>query len=155
VPAYEIVRSVEPARRGVALVIDASWTRLEQATRHGLARLAVALARAHRAAGIDALAPYSTGALFPIIPAERVSVTIFALGEHDDFSVPLERLALPSGAALSTVHHGDHRLLGYAYRALLDHVAAMGLEVAGPVREHYGFDRDGVPCTRLVVPMGG
>jgi DNA-binding transcriptional MerR regulator len=145
---YDIVRTIEPPRRGVALSFDASWARLEQATRFGLGRLSVALSRA--------VAP--TGALFPVNPGEKVVLTVFALDDAEGVPIsvgaPLERLALPSVDVLTTVHRGDHRLLGYAYRALLDQVAVRGLDVVGPVREHYGEDDGGGAGTRRVVPVG-
>jgi DNA-binding transcriptional MerR regulator len=139
----------EPARHGVALSFDAAWSRIESATRHGLARLAVVLAP--RSTPTTA----SSGALFPIDPGARVRVTVFVLRDGDEESVaaPLAPLSLPGGAALVTEHRGDHRLLGYAYRALLARAAALGHDVIGPAREHYRFEPDGTPSTRLVVPV--
>ena len=99
-----------------------------------------------------------TTALATVNPAEKVVVTVFALDDAEGVPIsvgpPLERLALPSVDVLTTVHRGDHRLLGYAYRALLDQVAVRGLSVVGLVREHYGVDDGGGACTRLVVPVG-
>jgi effector-binding domain-containing protein len=55
--------------------------------------------------------------------------------------------------AISTVHRGDHHLLGYAYHALLAQAAANGVEAVGPAREYYlPVSSDGAACTRLVIP---
>jgi hypothetical protein len=156
-PVYSIERGVEPARHGVALAFNSSWARLEPATRHGLTRLAVVLARLPcRSVASEGEAP-ATGALFPIDPGERVTFRVFALDVVNDADVvagsPLEPVELAPVEALFTVHRGDHRLLGHAYRALLDHSAASGLVALGPIREHYGYDSDRIPSTRVVLPV--
>jgi DNA-binding transcriptional MerR regulator len=147
-PPYEVTRGIEPERRAVGLTIATSWARVEQSTRHGLARVAVSLRRA----GVESGA--ATGALFPITPSERMTVTVFVEVDDVDGHRPLRVVELPSVDAITTVHRGDHRLLGYAYHALLGEVAAGGLEAAGPAREHYvAADAEGAVCTRLVIPI--
>jgi len=146
---YEIVMGIEPGSEVIGFSVATSWTRVERATQHGLARLAVLLRRA----GVD---PDSTrfGALFPVVPSEQVTVTVFAdLHGVDDVGPPLAPVTLASADAMSTIHRGDHRLLGYAYRALLGRVAAGDLEATGLAREHYLSEGgDDAACTRLVIP---
>jgi DNA-binding transcriptional MerR regulator len=145
---YEVVRAIEPDRHAVALTISTSWARVERATQHGLARLAVSLRRA----GVSSDA--ATGALFPIAPSERMNVTVYAEVGNIDVGPPLVPVVLAGVDAISTIHRGDHRLLGYAYRALLGQASARGLEAAGHAREHYvGATGDGAACTRLVIPI--
>jgi DNA-binding transcriptional MerR regulator len=144
VQPYEIVRGVEPETRVVGLSVDTSWDRIESATRHALARLAVSLRRA----GVRHEA--SSGALFPISPDERVTVTVFAA--VDEFAGrALPSIQLPNVDAISAIHRGDQRLLGYAYHALLAHVRASGLEAFGQAREHYVT----TASTRVVIPVSG
>lgn len=147
-PTYHVVRELEPPRRAVALVVDASWDRLERATRHALARLSVLLVRR----GSDQ-ARLSTGALFPVEPRDLLTLTVFAVAGVHAPSLPLATITLPGGDVMSTVHDGDPRLLGYAYRALLSEVAALGLRADGDVREHYTLEPDGHMRTRLVLPV--
>ncbi|HUP76599.1 MAG TPA: MerR family transcriptional regulator [Acidimicrobiales bacterium] len=147
-PPFEVTRGIEPERRAAGLTIATSWARVEQATQHGLARVAVSLRRA----GIEPGAV--TGALFPITPSERMTVTVFVAVDDVDAHRPLAPVGLPSVDAVSTVHRGDHRLLGHAYHALLGQVAAAGLEATGPAREYYlDGGAEGVACTRLVIPI--
>ena len=148
VAPYEIAYGIEPERRAAGLTIDTSWARVESATRHALTRVAVLLRRA--GVGLGAM----TGALFPITPSERMTVTVFGAVDDDaDADASLVQVALPGADALSTVHRGDPRLLGYAYHALLGEVAVRGLEAVGPAREYY-LDTGGesASCTRLVIP---
>lgn len=150
-PEYEIVRALEPSCTVAALAIDSSWERLEPATRYGLARLAVILT--HH--GCTERAPRSTGALFPVEPRDRLTVTVFALVDDRCVLPPsLSLITLAGVDALSTVHEGDHQLLGYAYRALLAQVAVLDLTATGEAREHYSIEPDGRVRTRLVVPVG-
>ncbi|MEO5839842.1 MAG: MerR family DNA-binding transcriptional regulator [Acidimicrobiales bacterium] len=147
---YEISRSIEPNGSAVGLTVETSWERLERATQHGLARLAVLLRQ-------RAVEPGANGALFPITPSEQMTVTVFAaVGIANAWAVPasLVPVALPRVDAVSTIHRGDHRLLGFAYRAVLARVAVDGLEAVGPAREYYlPEDADKVVCTRLVIPI--
>ena len=158
---YDIVRALEPQQCVLALAFDTAWVRVASATRHRMTRLAVALRR-------DGIAPGArTGALFPVTPNERVTVTVFAGMADDDaglarFADRIERnerspapLILPSVDAISTTHRGDHRVLGYAYHALLARIAALGLDAVGPAREHYLASDAGVAVTRLVIPVSG
>ena len=151
---YAIERAVEPASRVVALRFETSWGRVESATRHGLARLAVLRRRGGLACAT------ATGALFPVMPKERLEVTVFAaVAVDNDVGCGnggiLVTIDLPAVDAITTVHRGDHRLLGYAYHALLGQIAARGLEATGPAREYY--DTPAPPdmdCTRVVIPVG-
>ena len=124
--------------------------RVERATQHGLARLTVLLRRL----GIEPGA--MTGALFPIAPSDQVTATVFAavdVADTVDAHPSLVPVALARVEAISTVHRGDHRLLGYAYHALLAQVAHESLEATGPAREYYlPVSSDGAACTRLVIP---
>jgi len=149
VQPYEIVRGIEPETSVVGLSVDTSWDRIEGATRHALGRLAVSLRRA----GIGHEAP--TGALFPVSPDERVTVTVFAA--VDGFGGrALSSIRLLQVDAISTIHGGDHRLLGYAYHALLAHVTAVGLEAVGQAREYYlTSGGSGTASTRVVIPVSG
>jgi len=151
---YAIERAVEPESRVVALTFETSWGRVESATRHGLARLAVLRRR------VGLTRDTATGALFPVMPKERLEVTVFAaVAVADDLGCgdggSLLPIDLPAVDAITTIHRGDHRLLGYAYHALLGHIAARGLEASGPAREYYETpappDTD---CTRVVIPVG-
>jgi effector-binding domain-containing protein len=62
-------------------------------------------------------------------------------------------VALSPVEAISTIHRGDHRLLGFAYRALLAHAAIERLETAGPAREYYLPPAGDAVRTRLVIPI--
>lgn len=147
---YEIAHAIEPGGRAVGLELHATWARVERATRHGLARLTVLLRRLGIAPGA------TTGALFPIAPSDQVSVTVFVTADVAGAAAghpTLVPVALGRVDAISTVHRGDHRLLGYAYHALLAQAAATGVEAVGPAREYYlPVNSDGAPCTRLVIP---
>ena len=148
---YEISRGVEPGGRAVGLELDTPWVRVERATQHGLARLTVLLRRL----GIEPGA--MTGALFPIAPSDQVTLTVFVavdVADAIDAHPCLVPVALAPVDAISTVHRGDHRLLGYAYHALLAQAAVSGVEAVGPAREYYlPVSSDGAACTRLVIPM--
>jgi len=146
---YEIARAIEPELRAVGLGVATSWDRVERATQHGLARLTVLLRRA----GVEPGA--MTGALFPVTPGERLTVTVFVAVDVAPTrdTQPLVPVALARVDAISTTHRGDHRLLVYAYRALLAQVALDGLDAVGPAREYYlPAGRDGAAYTRLVIP---
>jgi DNA-binding transcriptional MerR regulator len=147
---YEIARGIDPASRTVGLTVETSWQRVERATQHALARLTVLLRRGGIGTGA------TNGALFPITPSERMTVTVFvavdvagAVGAHSSL-VPV---ALAPAEAISTIHRGDHRLLGFAYRALLDHAAIERLETVGPAREYYLPRVGDAVRTRLVIPI--
>jgi effector-binding domain-containing protein len=145
--SYEIVRAVEPESSVVGFAVETSWARVEQATRHALARLTVVLRRAR----IDHDAPM--GALFAVAPDEDLEVTVFAAAPLDD-DVGLSRVELPRVDAIATTHHGDHRLLGYAYHELLGQIAARGLEATGHAREYYlAAAQSDNARTRLVIPV--
>ena len=147
---YVISHDAEPGGRAVGFELEAPWARVERATRLGLARLTVLLRRL----GIEPGA--MNGALFPIAPSEQVSVTVFVAADvagAADAHPRLVPVALKPVDAISTVHRGDHRLLGYAYHALLAEAAANGVEAVGPAREYYlPVSSDGAACTRLVIP---
>ncbi|MEO8693165.1 MAG: MerR family transcriptional regulator [Acidimicrobiales bacterium] len=151
---YEIARGVEPASRALGLFVETSWERVERATQHALARLTVLLRRV----GVEPGA--RNGALFPITPSERFTVTVFAaidvdvdVADADGAHPSLVPVALPRAEAISTVHRGDHRLLGLAYRALLAEVAIERLDAVDPAREYYlPPDADAAVRTRLVIP---
>ena len=149
-PPYEISRGIEPGGRAVGLELETSWVRVERATQHGLARLTVLLRRL----GVEPGA--LTGALFPIAPSDQVTLTAFVafeVADAIDAHPTLVPVALTRVDAISTVHRGDHRLLGYAYHALLAEVARNGAEAVGPAREYYlPVGPDGAACTRLVIP---
>ena len=150
---YEIARAVEPACGVVALTFETSSSRVERATRHALARLVVT----GRRAGLQP--DGSTGALFPVEPSEQMAVTVFAAVAQVDRPA-LDRagmsyVELPAVDAITAMHRGDHRLLAYAYHAVLGQMMARGLAATGPAREYYTTapPRD-VACTRLVIPVG-
>ena len=157
---YEVVRAIEAQQCALALTFDTAWARVASATRHRVARLAVALRRGGVEPGTR------IGALFPVTPNERVTVTVFAAMSDDDagfarFTDGVARdergapapLTLPTVDAISTIHRGDHRVLAFAYHALLARIAALGLDAVGPAREHYLATEAGVARTRLVIPV--
>ena len=81
-------------------------------------------------------------------------MTVFALVDGiDAVDPPLSLVTLKEVDALSTVHEGDHRLLGRAYRSLLAHIDALGLIATGDAREHYTIEPSGSVRTRLSVPV--
>jgi DNA-binding transcriptional MerR regulator len=134
-----------------SLCVETGWDRLAEATRHGLARLAVAQRRAGGPVGDQ------PGALFPLVPIDRFGLRVFR--RSGSGSPPgTERFTLPGGPMLETVHVGGHALLPHIYRMLLAEAARRGLEATGPVREVYqpprgGSSPDGRPVTQLLVPI--
>ncbi len=139
VPGDPVVRdTVVDERRIPSLAVTTTWDRIDTATRHGLARLEVLLRRAGVAAGVP------KGAVFPIEPADRFVLHVFAAVGCPPAGAGLAELVLPGGRCLETTVIGSRRLASLAYRALL---AADGTFDA--ISEDYEWCADGRPLTRL------
>ncbi|MFB6888818.1 MerR family transcriptional regulator [Kitasatospora sp. NPDC056327] len=158
-PGYEITEGLEPQRR-LALVRDRAGPG-EVAERLGacVGRLL---------AGLEGVAwrPPLWG-LFPLDLGEGIPIAVGAETDGPDGtdeergSAPSpgapgpERLVLPGGPVLETVHHGPYTQLPLAYHALLAAVHERGLVLLAPAREAYLVGPGEAPAeewvTRLVV----
>ncbi|HNX40346.1 MAG TPA: GyrI-like domain-containing protein [Methanothrix sp.] len=71
-----------------------------------------------------------------------IEVALPIAGKAEVEGSGIEVKSLPAARVLSLIHRGSYPTIHKSYRAAFEHMAAGGLEVAGPIRELYLNDPD-------------